>query len=150
MAYVTEAIDQEKVANKSPLQEMGSLGSDVVASVIELGELQWVLLIEDSKAALRQSVRSMITLMMSAIACLASIPVITLGCAHGLNAWLAWPLWACYLTVGFTFLVVGGLAAGFAVTHAATSLNCFHRSAHELSNNLRWLKSILRGTHSAN
>ncbi|MFO0921285.1 MAG: phage holin family protein [Pirellulales bacterium] len=132
--------------DKSPLHEMGTLGSHVAAAVVELSELQWHLLIADSKLAFNQSLRSILALVLCGIACLAGVPILSLGLAYGLHAWMGWSLWLCHCVVGLGLLLFGGIAAGLSLYHAASSFQHFHRSANELSTNLAWLKSILRGS----
>ncbi len=144
-----EGNNSMQVHEKSSLHEIGQLGSNFAASVVELGELQWKLLIADSNAAYSQSVRSMMTFLMASIACLAGVPVIAIGLAHGLHEWMAWPLWACYLGTGTLFLLLGGISAGLAAQQAFASFQCFQRSAKELSANVLWMKNILRGSSSS-
>lgn len=141
-----EACSTTSNTSNSPLKELGYLSSHVAASAVELGELQWSLLVADAKAAFRQSVRSMLTLMIASIASLAGIPVIALGIAYGLHEWLGWPLWLSHMSIGITFIVLGAIAAMIAAYHAASSFHHFHRSADEFAANIRWLKNILRGT----
>ena len=134
--------------NTSPLQEIGQLSSHFAASVVELGELQWELFIADSKATYRQSIRSILILLIASAFCLVGLPIIAIGIAHGLHEWMRWPLWASYLGTGAAFLMLGSIASIVAFKQAAVSFQCYRRSTGELSANIHWLKNILRGTNS--
>lgn len=129
-----------------PVRGFVDQAAEVAGNVIELAELQIQLAKEDAKSAVNNCIGLLITLAVSGLLLIATLPLLFFGLA----GWLAQ---ATELSLFIAQIIVGGGVALIAILMAAiagrslkNSLSPFRRSAAELNSNIAWLKTIFQAS----
>jgi uncharacterized membrane protein YqjE len=121
---------------------------DFVHDVITLAELQARLVAVDAGEARARAIRPLILGVVGIVLLLASFPVALLGLAW-LLAESGLVLWAALLIAAAAGVIVSGLLGWLAWRTIRTTFTVFRRSGDEFSQNLGWIKSVLRGSRRA-
>ena len=117
--------------------------SQLAAHVIELGELQFRLLMADVKSASRRLMWFAILAIVGGVALLGAVPVALYALGLVFQNAFNWPLWAGLLLAAGIALLVGALLLGVAVYCGRSSVKRFDRSTGEFRQNLQMLKALL-------
>ncbi|HUG89712.1 MAG TPA: phage holin family protein [Planctomycetaceae bacterium] len=116
---------------------------DFAHDVLTLGELQGRLLLVDLREARNRALRPLVLGVVGVVLLLSSFPVLLLGLAW-LIALTGLPLWASLLIAAAIGVAVSGVLGWFAWRTIRTTFAVFERSRDEFSQNLTWIKSVLR------
>ena len=131
-----------------PLAGVVSSASSLVGDVLELGELQVSLAQEDAKKALRSSAIPAGLITVGVVGFISGIPLLGFALASWLESEMDWAPWKAQLSSGIALIVVATLFASLGYLGIRSALTAFRRSTNELTNNVAWLKSLLKGQHS--
>ena len=116
---------------------------DFAHDVLTLAELQGRLLVVDLNDARARAVRPLALGLIGLVLLLATFPVALLGLAWLLSL-TGLPLWACLLIAAGAGLMCSGLLGWLAWRTLRTTFAVFDRSREEFTQNLSWIKSVLR------
>ena len=123
--------------NRSPVSGVLDSFADLFSDLIDIVELQIRLGREDTKIAFRSSIIPAITLMVA-------LPVLGFALAKLVQDQFKISEWLSHLLVGAAMIVIAMMMVGIAFHMLKVAIRVFKRSASELSNNVRWLKSVIR------
>lgn len=144
-SYEQESAPKPKV---HPLAGVVSSASSLVADVVELGELQVSLAKADAKKALSGSAFPIGLLTVGVVGFISGIPLLGFALASWLEKQMQWTSWKAQLSSGLILIVIASLFAFLGYLGIRSALKTFERSTTELSNNVAWLKSLLKSQHS--
>jgi uncharacterized integral membrane protein len=116
----------------------------IAHDVVTLAELQAQLARLDMKTALKKMKLPVAVLAVGAVLFLASIPLALVTVAHVLIYFTSLASWAAYLIVVAGGFLLGGLAMLFAISRIKSAGHTIDRSSTEFSNNVKWIKLVLR------
>lgn len=132
-----------------PFAGVVSSASSLVGDVLELGELQVSLAKADAKKALKGSAFPLGLITVGIVGFISGIPLLGFALASWLETEMNWTSWKAQLSSGLMLIVVASLFAYLGYLGIRSALNAFERSSKELSNNVGWLKSLLKSQHSS-
>jgi hypothetical protein len=116
----------------------------IAHDVVTLAELQAQLARLDLQTALKKMKVPAAVLIIGVVLFLASIPLALVTVAHVLIHFTALSSWAAYLIVVAGGFILGGLAVLFAIARIKSAGHTIDRSTTEFSNNVKWIKLVLR------
>ncbi len=121
-------------------QGVRHLGHDIVG----LLELQYQLGVEDAKAATSGLLTRLIVALVGAVIAVSALPILWISISEGMIRLWDLDRWLAYGIMAVIGLTAGGLAAFLAVRNLGSSFQKFERSKREFSENVRWIKSVLK------
>ena len=136
--------------NNHPLAGVVSSASSLIGDVVELGELQVSLVRADAKKALSGSAFPIGMITVGIVGFISGIPLLGFALASWLESEMHWTPWKAQLSSGLILIAVACIFAFLGYQGIRSALNVFERSSKELSTNVAWLKSLLKGQHSPN
>jgi hypothetical protein len=138
---------------KSGLSPIGGLlasSSDVALDIIEVGELQVRLARIDAKSASTQSIAAFALIAGGTAIIVACLPLVAIALANVLSDLLEWELWITQLVIGLISTCIGLMLTMFGTLRLWYAISAFERTSTELTNNMSWLKQLVRGLKSSN
>ena len=133
-----------------PFAGVVSSASSLVGDVVELGELQVSLARADAKKALNGSAFPLGLITVGVVGFISGIPLLGFALASWLETEMNWTAWKAQLSSGLLLVVIASLFAFIGYLGIRSAMKAFDRSSKELSNNVAWLKSLLKSQHSIN
>ena len=128
----------------SPVAGLAGRAANVASDLVELAELQARLAKADAQLAARHSLLPLVALCIGVCGLLASLPVLAMGMAAWLVSASGLNGWQSQLAVGAGLAAIAGATIFVAVHGIRRAARPFGRSALEFTNNVAWLKSVLR------
>lgn len=115
----------------------------ITADIFDLCELQWQLLTVDAQEARRRAIKAALVLAIATCIALASLLSTLFGLAWLLHEWSG-------LAVGWSFLIVGGVALLLSLLAGLLGLQLLSKAGEsldgtrrEFAENIRWLKGVI-------
>ncbi len=130
--------------NKSPVSGVLDSVSDLFGDLLDIFELQIRLGREDAKIAFRSSAIPAMTLIIALSMIIAALPVMGFAVAKLVQEQFKISEWLSHFVVGASMIAIALLLMVVAFHMLKIALRVFKRSTSELSNNIRWLKSVVR------
>lgn len=119
--------------------------SEMAVDIIEVSELQVQLAKADARLAAQRSVLASVIVIAGACSMLASLPLLALGICSFLVAQFGWEPWQAQILIGILLILVSVGLIALGVYRLRTAMRAFGRSSSELSNNVKWIKQLVRG-----
>jgi hypothetical protein len=136
-------------STSSPIGGLLSSASDVAVDILELGELQAQLTRMDAKTALERSVAAFSLVIGGAAIIIACLPLIAFALAEVLSDQLDWKPWFSQLVIGLLSTCIGLIVITVGVYRTRYAITAFESSSAEFTNNVTWLKKLIRGLKSS-
>ncbi|MCY2976396.1 MAG: phage holin family protein [Planctomycetota bacterium] len=133
----------------SPISGMLSSASDVALDIMEVGELQLHLARLDAKTALGRSVVAFSLVIGGGAIITACLPLVALAVAGVLSNELDWEPWFSQMVVGLLSTCIGSFVVIIGVYRLRLAITAFERTSTEFTNNVSWLKQLVRGLKSS-
>lgn len=148
----TRMVDIEKMNGRyrhsNPVGDLQSTAGAFASDLLELAELQGKLLRADGESAVRQSIGSAVTLVISCTCLMSCLPVVVFGLASAVAYSFEIETWVAQLAVGGSFSLFSILAAAIAFRNFSRISLQFKRSLAEFSKTLEWTKNVFKGVSS--
>lgn len=129
----------------NPLAGLLSSASDVALDIMEIGELQVRLAKLDTQAAIDRSIVGATLVVGGGAMIIASLPLIALGLAHAISDQFELSLWKVQMAIGAISTCIALLLVAIGAMRLRYATTAFSRTASEFSNNVNWLKHLMRG-----
>lgn len=135
----------EDVQRRNPLVAVASRAADVAGDFVELVELQVKLAKFDAKSVVQKSGSAIVLVVFSAILALSAFTVLLGALSSALAEVAGLKIWASQLIVCSATLVFAAVIVMYSIRKLKSSLECFSSSMTQLSENVAWIKSVVRG-----
>jgi hypothetical protein len=132
-------------ATVNPLAGLLSSASDVALDIMEIGELQVSLAKLDTQAAIDRSIVGATLVVGGGAMIIASLPLIALGLANAISDHFELSLWKVQMAIGAISTCIALLLVAIGAMRLRYATTAFSRTSSELSNNVNWLKQLVRG-----
>jgi hypothetical protein len=129
----------------SPLAGLLSSAADVAIDIMEVGELQAQLAKLDAKVAIDRSTAAFALVMAGGAMTVACLPLIALGAANALSDQFSWEPWKAQLLIGIVSTSMALILTTLGAYRLRYALTAFSRTSIEITNNVNWLKQLVRG-----
>jgi hypothetical protein len=142
-------VDLEKINGKyehtSPVSQFTETAGRFACDLLELTELQAKLFKSDAHAVLRQSLASIVIVILGCSFLLGSIPVVVFGLASAVAYYGQTEEWIAQLSVGGGLALLSSILIAWSLKTLSKSTDQFRRSTTEFSKNIEWTKDVIRG-----
>lgn len=135
----------EDVQRRNPLVAVASRAADVAGDFVELVELQVKLAKFDAKSVVQKSGPAIVIVVFSAILALSAFTVLLGALSSALAEVAGLKIWVSQLIVCSATLVFVAVIVMYSIRKLKSSLECFSSSMTQLSENVAWIKSVVRG-----
>lgn len=135
----------EDMQHRNPLVAVASRAADVAGDFVELVELQVKLAKFDAKSVVQKSGPVIVIVLFSAILALSAFTVLLEAISSALAEVSGLKIWASQLIVCSAILVFVVVVVRYSIRKLKSSLECFNSSLTQLSENVAWVKSVVRG-----
>lgn len=136
---------QEDMQHRNPLVAVASRAADVAGDFVELVELQVKLAKFDAKSVVQKSGPAIVVALFSAILALSAFTVLLDALSSALAEVAGLKIWASQLIVCTITLVLVSVFIMYSMRKLKSSIECFNSSMTQLSENVAWIKSVVRG-----
>lgn len=137
--------NQDDVQHRNPLFAVASRAADVAGDFVELVELQVKLAKFDGQTLVQKSGPAIIAVMFGAILALSAFTVLLGALCSALAELADLKVWVSQLIISSATLVVVAVMVLLATRKLKRSFASFNTSMTQLSENVAWIKSVVRG-----
>ncbi len=136
---------QEDVQRRNPLLAVASRAADVAGDFVELAELQVRLAKFDAKSVIQRSAPAIVISIFSAILAMSAFTVLLIALSSALAEVAGLDVWVSQLILCSVALLFAAIIVTYSMRKLKSSLECFNSSMTQLSENVAWVKSVVRG-----
>ncbi len=136
---------QDEVQHRNPLFAVASRAADVAGDFVELVELQVKLAKFDAQTLVQKSGPTIIAMMFAAILALSAFTVLLGALCTALAELAGLKVWVSQLIVSSATLVAVAVIVMLSTRKLKRSFESFNTSMTQLSENVAWIKSVVRG-----